>query len=485
MLKRNRKIIFGVVCLTFLVTAPLLVIISLGYNLNSGKIQNSLQIKVETYPISAKVYLNNQILDTNSPTDIAITKPGESRVDITKDGYLDESYWVNPRPNQNLNTRLTQLKLLQEKGRKITKQKLSQKSLSIVDNNLIWVESKNQISKFLIQKFNVDQLNGQPIEIQEINKVKTINNLKSELKWQIVGENTFFDKDNQLVIFLSRDNWKIFSLESSLNSESLPINSIIKEVEQVVNISQDLILIKSRGGNLWELNLQDTKNPKIKLTDQGIDYLYYNIKSKNSWYLINQKLYKINGNQYNSQSNTLYLESSKLVTTSGKKPSYLNISNFVQGVVIQVDNNLYYYNDSAPNNLSLISQNTVNFTIFEDTLFWVNTKIQSGLPIYSWNFNTNYQSRLGYLPADRDLSIQDLTLDYSSKWSRLVLFEVARISSVWYDKSSVNHNITGYSLVKWIDNNCTGRIIAQNIFCLRGSENGQSQLEVFENNSLF
>ena len=490
MLKQNRKIIFGVVCSIFLIMAPLIILISLGYNFNSGKLKNSLQVKVETYPISAKVFLNNRITSANTPTDIAITQSGQSKINIVKEGYLDETFWVNSRAGQNLNTNLTQLKLLQSSGRVISTTNSDQESVTIVDNNLVWVENKSDDQKLYIQKFNANQLNSQPIQIQAINQLPIIQ--KANLKFEVVGEEAFFDSGNQIIIFLSKDTWKAISLDSSLSAETLAINQIIKKADQVVSLLQDMILIRDTKNNLWELNLTESKNYKIKLLDQGISNIYYNVKSKNSWFLTQDKLYRINGTSFSNQNNVLYLQTPKLLFTGSDKLEYLTVSNFIQGVIIQVNNQLYYHNDSSKNNLSVISsdfKNVINHTIFEDTLFWISQLPESQVSLQSWNFNTNYQSRLGkFKPKNKEkMTYNDIFLDYSSKWSRLIIFENDVVSSLWYNKSSINHNIIDYSLVPWVNDQCYPKVVEQNVFCLfRGLvDKSKIQLQVYENNNLF
>ncbi len=470
--------------------APLIILISLGYNFNSGKLKNSLQVKVETYPISAKVFLNNRITSANTPTDIAITQSGQSKINIVKEGYLDETFWVNSRAGQNLNTNLTQLKLLQSSGRVISTTNSDQESVTIVDNNLVWVENKSDDQKLYIQKFNANQLNSQPIQIQAINQLPIIQ--KANLKFEVVGEEAFFDSGNQIIIFLSKDTWKAISLDSSLSAETLAINQIIKKADQVVSLLQDMILIRDTKNNLWELNLTESKNYKIKLLDQGISNIYYNVKSKNSWFLTQDKLYRINGTSFSNQNNVLYLQTPKLLFTGSDKLEYLTVSNFIQGVIIQVNNQLYYHNDSSKNNLSVISsdfKNVINHTIFEDTLFWISQLPESQVSLQSWNFNTNYQSRLGkFKPKNKEkMTYNDIFLDYSSKWSRLIIFENDVVSSLWYNKSSINHNIIDYSLVPWVNDQCYPKVVEQNVFCLfRGLvDKSKIQLQVYENNNLF
>ena len=490
MLKQNRKIIFGVVCSIFMIITPLIILISLGYNFNSGRLKNSLQVKIETYPISAKVFLNNRIHSANTPTDIAITQSGQSKVNISKEGYLDETLWVNSRVGQNLNTNLTQLKLLQSSGRVISTANQDQESITIVDNNLIWVENKAGIQKLYIQKFNANQLNGQPIQVQAINQLPIIQ--KVNFKFEAVGEEVFFDRENQIIIFLSKDIWKAINLDSSLSIDTLAINQITKKAYQVVSLLQDIILIRDTKNNLWELNLTEPKNYKIKLLDQDISYLYYNIKSKNCWFLNQDKLYRIDGTSFSNQNNVLYLQTSKLLFTGSDKLEYLTVSNFIQGVIIQVNNQLYYHNDSSKNNLSVISsdfKNVINHTIFEDTLFWISQLAESEVSLQSWNFNTNYQSRLGkFKPKNKEkMTYNDFFLDYASKWSRVVIFEKDIVFSLWYNKSSINHNIVDYSLVPWINDQCYPKVVEQNVFCLfRGlADKSKIQLQVYENNNLF
>lgn len=367
---------------------------------------------------------------------------------------------------------------------------MNQESLTIIDNNLIWLENKANIQKFYIQKFNSNQLNGQAIQIQALNQEPVIQ--KNKLKFEIVGEETFFDKENQLIVYLSKDTWKIINLDASLVPDTLPINRITKKIDQVVSLVQDVILIRDTKNNLWEINLTEPKNYKIKLLDQDISHLYYNIKSKNSWFLIQDKLFRINGTSFSNQNNLLYLQSPKLLVNQTDRSDYFTVSNFIQGVIIQVNDQLYYHNDSSKNNLSVISsdfKNVVNHTVFEDTLFWVSRLPGSQLAVQSWNFNTNYQSRLGKFisKSNQQSPSSDILLDYSSKWSRLIIFEKELVSSLWYNKSTVNHNIVTYSFIPWIDNQCYPRIIEQNIFCLfgAGADKSRIQLQVFENNNLF
>ncbi|MDD3905950.1 MAG: PEGA domain-containing protein [Candidatus Omnitrophica bacterium] len=99
--KIKRAIAFYVSVLLFFITLPILLSYSLGYRIEykAMKVYKTGIIFINTKPSGASVYINDELLDGVTPTQVEDLKPGSYRVKVNKDGFYPWGEELIVRPN--------------------------------------------------------------------------------------------------------------------------------------------------------------------------------------------------------------------------------------------------------------------------------------------------------------------------------------------------------------------------------------------------
>lgn len=98
--KLGLVIFWGVLCVTFTLSAFFLIIGTFGFKINwqELKFQKTGIINVETQPKDAIFFLDGKEIKVGSPLTISNLLPGNYDVKITKAGYLDWNATINVKP---------------------------------------------------------------------------------------------------------------------------------------------------------------------------------------------------------------------------------------------------------------------------------------------------------------------------------------------------------------------------------------------------
>ena len=109
--RRNFFIIFAIF---FVICLPFMVILSLGYSINTknSQLRNSLSIKINTIPQQADIMINDE-LKSKSPSDISVPENQNLDLKVQLDGFVTQQFKLASENDSNSMIDLSGLWLLQ------------------------------------------------------------------------------------------------------------------------------------------------------------------------------------------------------------------------------------------------------------------------------------------------------------------------------------------------------------------------------------
>jgi PEGA domain len=464
----QRRTFFMIFAIFFAISAPILIIYSMGFNINfrNTEIRNNLSIKVDSKPSGALVFLNEKNVGV-SPLDFGISDDNLIQVGIKKPDFVDENFTVSGNKNSNSQVDLSNLSLLPTASEKIFTPKPDQKIVGIISESQLLIDNKNslEIQDFVLSGItNSSQIlrektpdGGKNISKSDLSQ-DTIDKLKQpesrENKWKKLDQNYLYF--NNVLLVKKSDYWLTINL-SKLNLSA----------KQVTKLDDKNILILDNEKKLWVYNIDKQTNSFFDSGFESITALPYS-----TWLWKNDSIYKLENTSFLDKkidlNKYIYLKNENISDQIGKE---FAVQNLFQGVAIQTGVYLYYIPDYQTKSWQLLSSNIFSFASENETVFWLNNDGK----LYTENM---YNSLVKMIAKDLDLTTK---IGYNKDWRRIMLYYPNQIKSIWYNKDDTNNTIKSHSHQTWLsDQTCYPKIIDKAQFCLQKDE-----LIVYKNNNIF
>jgi len=461
MLVSYRQTFFTIFAIFYIVLLPFLIILSLGYDVNfqNAKLNNTLTIKVESYPRGGNLINYDQKFQT--PAELRIQDGKELFLKLETTDFFDESFRFYSKSGQNNTARVLDLWLLPKKSNTLSDFG-GKIPLSILSENLVLFSRNDEV---FISNYSFAGLQGEEIKVKKSSatEIKPGN-------WQTLLENVFWQKDLGLVLYKqSVSSWQIFDL-----------NQFSMKFVAVAKVSETDILLLDTETNLWSLNFNSRD---LNFLDSGVEGLSFTDSPDSIWLYKPSKIYRLNRSAALQDSinleNFIHTTSPSL-SSLGTNSNSLSDKNFLAkslflGMVFNIQNSVYYIPDSNRSNVQVVSSDTLAYGGINSNLFWVD-KEQN---FFVYDLLLKNQRSLGKLDFKND-ELENLKIVYYPKWTRVFVYSESRVYSLWYDTKILNQSILKYYSVLWLtDSSCLPLIFDSYQFCL--SEN---KLVSYKNNSL-
>lgn len=473
----NRRIYFIIILIIFISLLPVLIIYSLGYNIDfsNRSIENSLNVRLETVPFTSNVLINKKKVSGITPTDLRILGNKNIELEITKDEHISETFYLTGQEGKNTSVKITSLYLLSTKENKL--------------NN--FNPTNINYSYFVGDSILYNEIGSEKIKIRDINslstfssqEVKQINQIKIDVEpvFKDIQNNIFFDSGNKLLIWKKSNNWSILDFKSQwINEDDKTAQNLFEfNINSIESINENTVLFTNNNNYLFQLNL---KSLFLSIIDTQTIAVSQTIRPNQLWVFDKIGIKRVEKFIFNDKNNLTDFEltNEKVLNTleykdfaiSCIKSSSCNfkVSNTLAGSMILINNNLFYYQN---NKITKINDDILYVTPQRDVVFYVS-KLNV---VYSYNTITNKSSYLGELLNDEKI----LDLSFIDEWKRLVIFQENNVSSIWFDKNIDNNNIVKYSITNWVEKKCG---IYINDFTLTCKSDGNNFV-YFQNNNFF
>ena len=500
--RRNFFIIFAIF---FVICLPFMVILSLGYSINTknSQLRNSLSIKINTIPQQANITINDE-LKSKSPSDLSVPENQNLDLKVQLDGFATQQFKLASENDSNSMIDLSGLWLLPLKNDKINGPDFD--TISIINENLAITQSKKPIEiestvestlslsnssssassisvssasalstvttqkPSFIQSFGLSGFDSAPQLIVSQDKLNAKSNSLPQLeqslvnkltdkttKWLKISNSGFFANNTLL---LKREGfWQIIDL-SKFN-----IN-----VSKALKIDDNHLLFLDNQKKLWVF---DSDNLDLKFIDQNVDNIISSGSPNKIWLWRYNSIFKFNPSDLLNASNFdwnkgLFLKNGLIGDEVG---GVFDIQNVFQGTAIQIGKYIFYVPDYRDSQWQLLTTNTKLFATENETLFWLDNDNN----LTSFNLYNNSKKLITTLPVLPE------SMGFVKDWNRLVFYSTNSVSSIWFNKEIVNNGVKSYYLNTWIENQqCFHKVINKAQYCVN---NGN--LVVYKNNLLF
>ncbi len=206
-----RALLFSIALCFVAITGPLLVLYAQGYryNFDKHKIEQTGVMFIKSYPRSATIKINDQVIAKKTPTEIPNLLPSNYRVSITKPGYTTWQKELTVKPQRTTFIEDVTLFRTEPKTYEIIKDEIIQATCS--NNNKLAVVSSSTMS------------------IIDINRNKIIDQAQLETEAEIIS----WSHNNLNLLLKDQDGYYIYSPESKIKKQVLfnkkPLEDVIWE----------------------------------------------------------------------------------------------------------------------------------------------------------------------------------------------------------------------------------------------------------------
>jgi hypothetical protein len=466
MLQKYRKHFFTILAFFFVTISPILVIFSLGYevDINEQNIDKTLNVKIETVPRNATI--KNGTDSFKSPRELRVLENKIAKLNISQVGFLDENFIVSSSLDKNLAARLEPIWLLPDSP--VLKNNSGEyKPINFLSQNYILLSKGNQT---FIQKYSFSGIQDQPELLSSEIQI-------SNQDWEFLDENIFWQSSSNLLIYNIKNQWKILDLKT-LNLSS--------KIGSVAKIAENQLLILAQNEQLWNLDLLELK---LLFLDTGVNGLTFSTNPNNLWLLKYNQIYKFEVQDNNIKienlalllNNKIHSQNNLISSLSGNinlidKQSF-SAKNVFLGMVFKIGDTVFYVSDSNKN-LPEILSNQVHYLAVDNSSVFIVTEnynlLSYNLLNKSWNL---FEPLKDSFSSTEDLS--KIRVSYYKTWNRIFIYSENEVVSIWFSTDLVNKPVLKYSQNTWIKNSrCLSKILENYQFCLT-----DTTFENYKNNS--
>ena len=460
-MRSYRKNFFRIFAIFFVMAVPFITVYSLGFDLDLADRQlgNTTSINIETLPRGANISNNGKKIQ-ETPRELRAKDDQTIPLDIALPGYKTEKFLIWAPPKQNTSVRITRLTLLPEKGDKVANfDNVQQTNFISADEILV---KRNE--KFYIQQFSFTGLQGSEIPVKNIGNVTSV----STNSWDELGDNAYFDADNNVILNKAKDIWSIINL-----------NIFAQKFTAIAKTTDSTFLGLDDQNILWQFN---TDLESIVFLDSNVQNLTSTLIPNNIWLEKDNNLIRLNRDVQDAANFILtdkvyskFPVETYFFESSLPKSKQFTISSIYQGLLVQKQTNLYYIPDYKPEDWVKLASNAQNYLTTGNSLFWID----DNKTLQSYNLYLKEWEKISTLSFED--KPESLIIKYYSSWNRILIYSSNKVQVIWFDKEIYNKNILGYYPVEWINNaNCSTNIVDRYQYCLNNNN-----LETYKNLSFW
>lgn len=435
----------------FIVLLPFIVIFSLGYGIDfrSRSVQNNLTINLETYPRNATAEIAKQTFQT--PAELGVESGNRVDLEISKESFVTENFRLWSEEKTNSNARISSLWLLPKEKNGSYSLK-NDKIVDILDENKLLAQKTGQKGYYILNYgFAGPENNPQDI-------INSENYQISDSRWQKLLENTFWQREEGLVLYQkSPQNW-----------EFIDLNRFNQKFKSIAVVNKNTLILLDNQSNLWSYEIE---SKSLTFIEKGFLGLAFTEAPDAIWVLGYNAIYrferadlKITSLNFNQ---SIFLQNNQLKKiTLGINPD--NWNNFVPknlflGLVFKIDGYLIYIPDSNKDSWQVITSDAEHVGTFRSTVFWIT----SDNHLYTYNLLIKDQKFL-QIPDLNPYQSQDYIVFYYPGWKRFFIYTKTQVVSIWIDTEISNKGIIRYTPISWIlDSKCSGEIKNNYQYCLK------------------
>ena len=434
---KQRRILYTLFILIFLIATPLISLYATGYKIGGGfKIQKTGTLIIDTEPPGAQISLNSKLQkkflkniftkkDTHlsSPVKIKGLKPGEYEVYIELEGYWPWQKKLEILPGQstyiediNLFKNDTPILISNGKSQNFLISPKNENIITANENNIKLVKQSNfEIKNFNLASSSILQKNNE-INLEKISfspseeKMIIFDFIFDENQWEnpvdlkkIIGgelSNIKWGDDEDNIYYQEKNNIYSFNLDSKLSKnilKSSEINDFIIKGSFLYTIENEE---SSSFLNVWNLNNEEyLKKINLPLSDYKFIHPEHDLI-----------------NLYDNKHKNLYL----IDPFSEFKPLKETINNISENCEWANKEKLLYHNDFEIWILNINNGNSVKKNLV--------TRISEEIKKTSWHPNNNY---IFYEIKDR---IRTIELDDRSNYNITEIINLKNLKNIYLNK---------------------------------------------------
>ncbi len=440
----TRQTFFRFYAIFFILITPFIVIYSLGYNFDwqNQTLSKNLFLKIQTLPRGADVEIQNAKKYT-TPTEIRLSTDSPKKISISKDGYLDENFTVWSDLDKNTNTYLDKIILLPTNASSIQEFASSVDFLTFLPESRALFYSDNNV---FMHSYSTNSVSA-PISVTTDLNPEDITN---EDKWVFEGQDFFWNEDKKFALYKD-------SVSLRWNLEDL--SNTILGIDDIARVSNNTFLALDQDNNLYTYRPQDER---VSFLDSGFLGIYANHQSESVWLAKEDNIIRLNKNRVN-YDNILDSDENFIYSTTGGlvgEDSTFEVADIYRGVVVRLGSSLYFLEDTEPNISNLLTNEAVDFTTSNNTVFWMH---QEGY-VQMYNFEFDVQKNLANFDGVSDKA----RLYYSGDLGRLVVYD-QNVNTIWVNPANKSDNIKEHSKNTWLSNpQCQKFTEGKNQVCFEG-----------------
>jgi hypothetical protein len=465
---KNRLIFRNIVFLTVILIIPLIILYTLGYNIDffNAKIQNSTEVNISTLPFNSKIVVNdNNTFDFN-PVNFRINKGQVVDLNISKQDFLDEHFIIQGKANQNTSAKINNLQLLSTTPRYSTK-------IDTLGNNLILLDKLIlNVSDFetKVYPFNYSGIFENPKNVSKINftNFRAIN----DDHFENIGINSYYAKNWGYLLWQENGNWNILDLKSQyyINNNQGRFLNETGEIDNIIEVSDSKFLLKDNKNQLWILDL---KNFNFKFVESEVYGIYYHSTLEEIWIWHQSNLYRINRSEnFELNQNKIFREnlfSYKEILNSPTDNKF-KVLKTTKGRAVLYNNNLISINDINTSWVNYIANDIIDVDASEEHLIFLS----SAKNLFVYNFILNEFNFLDKL----DFRLEDyINLNFNSSLKRIIINGKNFTIQSWYDPLVLNNAIVKHRPSFWRNQVCRFISFDKNLICI--AQTNEKRLEIY------
>ena len=440
-----RKVIPQIYKVFFVISMPLILILSTGYLASFSTISSSATIELETYPYFADRYINDVKINTFS-NEIKTEAGSKNTFKFSKENYFDFNLTTYSKEKINSFYKTSGLNLLPKNF--ITSNSNIEIVKELNDNNIIY-KNKDGLAVGSVATDRVKLIgliNGKDVNflLNKIDKIGFINNALTV--------------ENEALIFKNENG--IFEKKAI---------EFTGEVLSILDISESgKILFKTKNSSdNYRLYSYDIVTKTSTLVSDNLPNYYYDLIEKKLYVKSDKKIdtYLVTGDNVFAINTT---GESQDISKSDIANGEFSVTPAYYGKIIKTGSTIYYIKETnnEDNPIFKIAENCINFYSFDDKII-ILTKNN----ILFFNLTDNYY----YNILEKDIeNVEDSKVYFSKEKNRIFVYSGKDVRSTYFNYT-YNYNIANSFVVYsdydiWIsDENCLNKLINNIQFCSRNN----------------
>jgi hypothetical protein len=298
----HRKAFLIIALLVFLILAPILIVLSLGFDTNLNR---TLTTKIENYPRGGQIFVDGQLV-TTAPGEIISIAGKKIVVEVKQTGFLDEKFTFWSNQDENSTSLVNNLWLLPSSPFETEAFNQNFEPLAFLAENLILMRSVNTKSseqqtsppQLFLQRYNANGLDGDliPIEKAEFEPTAGFFNLFGQTLLKQVEQLTQSGSSSSQS--QATQSTQSNQLTSSKTSKPTIFEKLTETQSSQSNSQQSSIPTKTQEELNLEIKQEQDQQYNQTIDQLNLDNLWQDLEYDAFWQEQNQLLIYLHNSQW-------------------------------------------------------------------------------------------------------------------------------------------------------------------------------------------